>query len=218
MKIDKLIILKKRLIKLGCINVCVIMLAYSGYYVSGEMKIEKLDIQTKTKSEILTINSESFSLESKINEAKEATKLWSRFNQNDKKGDGLEIDKAKSIIKYVESQYLLSKPIDVNLSTPVELKDIYQTDTTVVVSSDVTLKISAVSDEIIISLIDSTLKNFPGFTRIKTITFNKVTDLTNEIIAVINRGNDDLPVIVEGVVVFEWRDLKYLNKDKAKTI
>jgi hypothetical protein len=163
------------------------------------------------QSSIMAINSEVSSLETKIREAREAHVLWERLNQRERKGDGLEIDKAKEVLHDLEIQYPFPKPISVDLSTPIELANLYKTDNAVIVSSTVTLKFSGLSDEIILRFIESATSNLPGFVKPRSLNLLRQINLDDTVLAKISQ-HKEMPDVVTGEFVFEWQDFKYLKK------
>lgn len=167
--------------------------------------------QANVKKDIVNINQTISETEIKIKEIKESYKLWDKLAKNNKVQKGLEIDKAKSFLTNLEKRFKLSTPIDVMLSPPVQLKDVYETKTTVVVSSEVNLKLAAPTDEIIMNVIDSIIQNYPGFVSLKFFSLEKKSLLNDEIINKISRGI--FVPMIESNVTFEWRDFKDVQEN-----
>jgi hypothetical protein len=161
------------------------------------------------QQDINLFNAQTTNLEMQIKQAQDAKELWYRIT-NAKSSDGLQIDKAKQVLKHLESSYLLAKPVDVNMSSPIELKDQYKTATTVIMSSDVTLKLVAPNDEVILAYVDSIIHNLPGFVKIRQLQLERTKPFDQSYIDSLNSGAL-VPELINGTVVFGWRDFKFLK-------
>ncbi|MFN7038944.1 MAG: hypothetical protein ACK4OM_05210 [Alphaproteobacteria bacterium] len=164
----------------------------------------------KLKNDIEAIKNNIAETNKKQIEATEALSLWKKVNESYKKREGLAIDKSKLILDNLSKAYYLSKNLEINLSTPIELSDIYKTDTTVIMSSEVNIRLGALTDEYVLKFFDSIKKNFPGFINFKQFSITRRIDLSPDIINQISVKN--FPEIVDAQLIFEWRDFKDIVK------
>jgi hypothetical protein len=208
MNISKSDILLKRLKKFSLIYLSLTIICCALYYLIcnsiDQAVLDKSTIQQSITSAITNSNN----LEAKIRDTKQASNLWRQLNENNKTRNGLKIDQAKILLKNLEKYYYLNKAVDVNLTPPTELSDMYKKETTVVMSSLVTLKFAGVSDELLLGFTDSILKNFPGFISVQSFIMERKEPITIDVTNKAAAGSFEN--IVEATLVFNWRDFKDL--------
>lgn len=206
--------LRKKLIILGAIYV-VFGTCYTTLYFYLNKNHAELDRRKfSLKGQIMSTNTQMANLERKAREVNEAMKLWKRLTGKQKKREGLRIDEVQKRFKKMRVDYKVSD-MHINFSTPKELKNKnYKTATTVVVSSDVNLKYSSLSDEYILSLAGAIIKDFTGYVKVKSFRMKKESDLDKKTLLRISRG--EKPSIVTGELQFKWRDLKDISQEKKE--
>jgi cell division protein FtsL len=212
---DKINILKRKLIKLGVVNLVVVVVCLAVTYWSSAAKDSAIQHNTKLADEISALQVKKSALENKIQDLKAAAKLWDTLNIKNKKREGLQIDTAKSLLKQYEKHYYLSAPVTVSLSTPTELSDVYKTPSTVVIASEVSLKLSGLKDSYLLEFVDALFKNLPGFAKVKSFAIERNGVITNEVLSRVAQG--ELPSLVSIDLVFSWRDFKDISKSIKDT-
>jgi hypothetical protein len=207
----KLVKLKKLLIIQ--LSVCggIILVAMLLYYWLDNKKQTDLQQSGVLQGEISGLYVKLNAINKKAKEIKEATKLWQRLNEKHKKREGLKIDSIKKTFDQFKKRYRLSEA-NLDLSTPVELVDIYKTDTTVVVSSEVTVKFKAITDEYVFSFIDAVLKELPGYVKVEMLQMSRTGEVNDDLLRRISKGEN--PELVAGSMTFQWRDLKDISTPK----
>lgn len=201
----KLLQLKRTLIIRSIIYIILLIgttLLYGYLSADREAVTQKSDA---LKSDIADLNNKLTIFNRKIQDIREATKLWQRLNDKHKKSEGLRIDSIKKIFDDYKKQYKLSEAT-LDLSTPTELTDMYKTDTTVVVSSNVSVKFKVISDEYALSFVDAVMNNLPGYVKLEKLSLTRIGEITDETLLRVSRG--EIPELVTGEITFQWRDLK----------
>jgi hypothetical protein len=155
---------------------------------------------------IIAIKSDLSTLQNKMRAINDQLKLWNTINSKAKKRQGLQIDQFKTILTDLQEHYNLGNKININITSPTELNDIYRAKTTVIESSTITLTINALNDIVVLAFIDSLIKNTPGFLNYQSLVINRNLDLNNEVISDAAKGVED--TLVQATVVLIWRDFK----------
>jgi len=215
MKFTKLRNILIRNIIIYLIVFVVIGLIYSQLVDKRDSDAQKRDM---VQNEVTVLDNKLNALNKKVSDVKEATKLWQRLNEKNKKREGLKIDSIKKILDDLKKRYkLVQTDADIDLSTPVELADIYKTETTVVVASKVTLKFRTITDEYAFSYVDALMKELPGYVKIQNLLLTRTnTPLTDDLLQRISKG--EIPELVEGSITFDWRDLKDVSNVKSNAL
>ena len=198
---------KRKAIIYSVILVSSVVVQFVVGYALDEIIVKKNAIS----KEIDDLKTNITSLENKSKEVKDAKKLAERLSTITAKSDGLAIDKVKILIKALEKKYYLSKPIEVNLAPPVELGDLYKTSTTTVMASTMDLKLSGMSDELLLEFIDALMKNCPGFVRLNSLQLTRKNDVIDSLKTESNK-QPELPILVEGAIQIDWKDFKSIDK------
>ena len=212
----KLLQLKKQLIIRIVIALSISAVIFATYiYLNGKEE-DILQHQIAAKKKVSALQDRLQLMKKKEKEITEAITLYQRLNDNVKRGDGLNVETFQKTLEDLRDRYKLTQII-VDFTKPVNLEDIYKTDTTVVVSSTVTLKFSGISDEYLLSFVEALTKELPGYVKIHRLMLSRTSDLTDDLLHKISKGeNVDL---VSGEMTFMWRDLKDVSKkdsDKEK--
>ncbi|MEY3107308.1 MAG: hypothetical protein RIT35_1486 [Pseudomonadota bacterium] len=152
-------------------------------------------------------------LASKISDVKqliihagEARDFWKNSAAKLNNKDGLDIDQLKHTINYLHHSLNLASKVDIILSDPVTLTGPYQTNTTKVMSSQVKLELSGISDEELLRFIDAIAKNTSGFITWQSLQINKNFEYSDKLIKQIEIG-ESLEVVSLSVT-FLWQDFK----------
>lgn len=153
-------------------------------------------------------NNQLLDLQNKITEVKKGLKIWDVLYGKSVKHNGLEIDNFQAMLTNLQEYYQIDDKIDLSMTSPVEMQGLYKTNNTAVVYSTVNLKISAISDEILLQFIDSIIKNSPGFISLQSIEISKKSELTDTIILKASHG--DFVNLTEAIATFIWKDFKDL--------
>jgi hypothetical protein len=211
LQIPKLKLLYKKIFKATAIYLIGATTFCSSYYYLSSIKDEDILKKNGIRNEITQMNEKLVSMSRKLQEAKEAYKLWEALNKQNKKRDGLKIDEAKKLFDSLQEKFYLSVPVKIDLSTPIELQDKYKTESVSVVQSTVKLDFRGLTDEYLINMVEYILKNIPGFIQVKQFTLMKpINSIDNIIIDKIKHG--ERPELANGSITFDWRDFKETSK------
>lgn len=201
--------LKKRLIicLLGYLVIFALLAVIVNYL--GNIKSKILLQRQLITRDINFFNNNIIEFQKKIQEVKEAQELWENLNKGGRKREGLQLDEASLFIDHLKQRFEKISKIDIDLSPPEELDNAYKTASTVIMSSTVTLRVSALTDDIIFSIINNVINNFPGFININSFSIDRRADITNENLKQIRAGN--FPDLVYAEMIFAWRDFKDID-------
>lgn len=206
MALSKLADLKKNLIILGAIYAVLLTIAGAGYWLLNNMQEAKERQFDKIQRQVNTQNSKVVELQQKIQEFREAEKLWETLKTKHAIREGLQFDLAKETLNELERKYHFSEPIKIDLSPSIELSDVYQTKDITIVSSNVQIKFSAVTDEFVFRFIEALQVYFPGYINIESFDLRRASSVNDEALNRIYRG--ELPSLVSAELLFKWQDLK----------
>lgn len=145
-------------------------------------------------------------LNKKTLEFSEGVKVWESLPESDKELPGLRINDAKDTIDKLQKKYKLSS-VKTSFSKPDEIIGDYKTDTVSMVSSMITMSFSALSDEYIYEFIADISKNFPGYVQVKSLSINKPSAVSKEMLKRISLGEE--VAVLSVTMDFYWQDLKY---------
>jgi hypothetical protein len=211
LQIPKLKLLYKKIFKATAIYLVGIITFCSIYYYLSSIKDEDILKKDGIRSETAQLNEKLIAMSRKMQEAKEAYKLWETLNKQHKKREGLKIDEAKKLFDSLQEKFYLSTPVKIDLSTPIELQDKYKTESVAVIQSTVKLDFRGLTDEYLINVVEYLLKNIPGFVQVKSFTIMKsINSIDNIIINKIKSG--ERPELANGSITFDWRDFKDIPK------
>ncbi len=160
----------------------------------------------RLKNDTSSLNKKLEGLSKKALEFTESIKVWEKLDDESKTLAGLRINYAKDLLDKLKDQYRLSN-VNISFSKPEELKDGYISDTIIVVSSDVSIQFSAITDEYLFGFVDSLLTQYPGYIQVKTFSVTKSKNITKDVLTQIAAGES--PALVDGKIDFAWRGLKY---------
>lgn len=207
--------IKKQLAQRITIAGIVLASGVAGYFIVNhyEQNLEKQ--QQFAQNEISKLNSKISAFERQQEEYEEARKLWNKLSDTQKRQNGLEISGAQQLLDDLKNYYLL-RSLKVNMSKPVELRDLYKTTTTVVMSSKVDLTFEGQSDEYIFSFIGALKKYLPGYMTVKSFRLVRELSVTPSVLEKIRLGTA-MPM-VKGDISFNWRDLKDITQDTASSV
>ncbi|MCD6035569.1 MAG: hypothetical protein K0R63_1310 [Rickettsiales bacterium] len=135
----------------------------------------------------------------------DSIKLWERLNDKSKRLEGLKIDEGKQWLEDAKSRYHLGEMV-IELTPPEKLGSLYETETSFVEASTVSLRFSALSDEYALSFVDSILHDLPGYVKIEYLKISRSQDLNHDSLLRISKG--EKPALVLGELTFKWQELK----------
>lgn len=208
---EKLVQLKKRLIIVGCAFAGLVGVILGVYMLVINMQnAGKRELQ-RAERQVSMQNSKVVELQQKIQDFEEAEALWKQLQQTHAIREGLQFDLARQTLNELERKYHFSSPIKIDLSPSIELSDVYQTKDVTIISSNVQLRFSAVSDEFIYRFLEAMQVLFPGYINYESFEIRRVASINDEAINRIYRG--ELPNLVSAEVLFKWQDLKDIEKD-----
>ncbi len=116
------------------------------------------------------------------------------------------IREARLPLQELKERYRLSN-LDMSLAAPVELAGEMRKDKISAASSKVTLKFSALTDELALSFIDALIAEFPGYVWIDSLSMRRSGVAINDaMLGQIRAGT--MPSVVDIMLVFDWIKLK----------
>ena len=139
-------------------------------------------------------------------------KLWEQIESKEESSMGLEIDEGYKILNFLKEKYNLNS-LQATLSTPeiLEQRNIAEKDIAIL-RSEVELQIKSATDSEIYSLIQDVADSFPGYVGISSLRVTETKRIGEAMIEQIEQTGI-LPDLIETYVIFEWRDIKSLNKE-----
>ncbi len=207
----KLLEVRATLIKRVAISAVMLILTLAAYYYIENYRITMAEKEAKVQRNVSNLNSQITEFDRKYKEFKEASKLWEKLNNTQKKRAGLQINTVQDFLEELKQEYKIIE-LNVNMSKPEELKDSYRTTTTVVVSSIVEINFRAISDEYVLSFISTLMNDLPGYVKVLSFRINRENELTPEMLQQLQKGT--LVPLINGDIRLQWRDLKDITKKK----
>lgn len=202
--------LKKESIRQGIITCSIIVLCVAGYLYLGAYSNTLNQEKSTIQKDITATNSRIVNFQRKQQEYEEAKKLWATLSDNQKKRSGIILANAQQLLENLKNQYALGG-FKADISKPEELKDIYKTETTVVVSTKVDLTFDALTDESIFSFIGALSRGLPGYVKILSLQISREGNIGPVLLKNLQEGK--YQSVVQGRLSFYWRDLKDVSED-----
>jgi len=116
------------------------------------------------------------------------------------------IREARLPLQELKERYRLSN-LDMSLTAPAELAGEMKKDKISGASSKVTLKFSALTDELALSFIDALIAEFPGYVRIDFLSMKRNGgEINDAMLSKVRAGT--MPSIIDVTLVFYWIKLK----------
>ncbi len=184
-----------------------------GYMLLDMKKKSMVEDKIRILMQTGELNDQLNTLKTKAAEIAEARKLWEQIPSKNKEGNGLRIEKIKTVLDNYGKRYDI-KDMDIDLSTPTDLDAPYKNESAVTVTSNVTLKFGSISDENILAFVRAILTDIPGYIKVRSFKMVRQTAITESLLADIRRGLK--PVLVNAELSLEWRDLKVTAEEKPK--
>ena len=171
----------------------------------------------RIKGEISNLDADYLRTRDKIDKAKKQLTDFMALPENKIPTANVDTDitswirEAREPLLKLKNSYKLNS-LDLSLTPPTELKDgAFKRDSVMAISSKVTLKFDAASDELIFSFVDDLINHFPGYVRVESIDITRSGEITETMLSqVIAQGT--APSLVNGTLVFEWVKLKHIIK------
>lgn len=200
--------LRREMIRQCIITGTVLMLCVC-VYVSLHMYGNGLEeVKIQIDREITSINSRVVNFERKQQEYEEAKKLWSTLSDNQKKRPGIVLGNAQQFLENLKNQYALGA-FKADISKPVELQDVYKTETTVVVSTRVDMVFDGLTDESIFAFISALNRGLPGYVKMDSLQVTRQGEVSPVLLKNLSEGR--YQPVVQGRLSFYWRDLKDIS-------
>lgn len=203
--------LKRFLILRAAIYCSILLFAIVLYLVLSISHDSAVAEHKKINREIAGLNGRLATVNKEITEFAAANTLWEELSNKEKAQAGLRLNEAEDIFKALEEQYRLAD-VSLDLSKPKELQDQYKTRTTVVVTSDITVSFSAISDLHVFSFIQDLIAKLPGYTKIQSLSMSRGANLSADMIE--NARFGDYPRLVNVKLSLLWRNLKDITSEK----
>jgi hypothetical protein len=207
----KLLKLKRNFLIYGACYATLLIIITVIYSILVDKAITARQKNLAVQSEVMELQNKLTTITKRAKEVRDATNVWQKLNEKHKKSDGLKIDSIKGLFDDFKKKYKLSD-VDVDLSAPVELADVYKTETTVVVSSKVTVQFKGITDEYVLSFVDAVQKDLPGYVRIENLQFSRIGEISEDVVRRVSKG--EFPGLVGGSITFQWRGLKDIPAKK----
>jgi hypothetical protein len=150
--------------------------------------------------------------EAKINEVLKAKEIWHKVKSS--RRDGLKIDSIKQIIDALRVKYHLTGAINITISAPTVIKNAIKSESTQIVSSNVRLSVSAMTDVFVLQFLEELLATVPGYLTIISLNLDRNnTAITEGLLDNMSRKISTPLVTME--VEFLWRDFNDINLPKS---
>jgi hypothetical protein len=140
----------------------------------------------------------------KTKEINDAKRLLNDRRLSGQRRDGLKLDIANQLVTHMKQRFILNS-IDIELLTP-SVSNEFKTELVQVMSSQVTIKMSAATDVQLMSAVQFLLTELPGYKRIRKFLLRKQGELTDDSLVRLAKGDLVSSALLE--LQFEWNDLK----------
>lgn len=142
---------------------------------------------------------------------KESIVLWEQLHSNNKQLNGVQIDEIEPIMQQLKHEFKLSN-IDMEFTQPTTLENHTQGDIQIA-SSNIRLTAEGLSDEYILSLLNTLPERLPGYIHITSFTLEKTGEINKKTITDLYKGK--LPSLVKTELLFKWQDLKDTSTNRS---
>lgn len=198
--------LKKKVIGRVVVYAAVLSVIILACIYLGDKKTQLQEQNDRLRNDISSLNKKLEGLSKKALEFSESIKVWETLDEQNKVLNGLRINDAKDLLDKLKEEYRLSG-VNLTFSKPEDLKDQYVSDTIIVVSSDVSIQFSAMTDEYLFGFVDKLLSQYPGYVQVRSFSVTRSKNITKDVLLQIAAGEN--PGLVDCKLDFVWRGLKY---------
>lgn len=204
--------LKKEVIRRTIATLIIVVICAVGYWYFQSYGDQLAAQRDQLQRDIVSLNSKIVNFERKQQEYEEAKQLWSTLSDSQKKRSGIILGNAQQLLDNLKDQYSLGG-FKADISKPVELKDIYKTDTTVVMSTKVELTFDALTDESIFAFVAALSRGLPGYVKIDYLHVMRSGEINPLLIRNLQQGT--YQPVVQAKMTFYWRDLKDITPEET---
>lgn len=205
--------LKRKVVIQAIITAIVLTLSTVLYYQLQSYEASLNLSLIHTKNEATSIKSRIVNFQRKELEYDEAKKLWANLSDSQKKRSGIVLASAQQLLENLRNQYSLGG-FKADISKPVDLQDVYRTETTVVASTKVELSFDALNDESVFAFIGALSRGLPGYIKISSLQVTREGEITPVLLKNLQEGK--YQPVVRGRMAFYWRDLKDVSAGDTK--
>lgn len=210
--------LKKELIRLSMIASVAVLasgaIAYGIYSWSSGLQTEA---QT-AKNKLNRAQGDVRGREEKNREANEYLELYHKITGDSESGKISELnrEKAETWIQQTALEYAIMKLEGaVDPIAPIENPEFHKK-TFEGITSKITLKFSAMTDEQIFQFVNALLTRFPGYIKITRLTLTRQGDITDTTLLAAGRGQ--FPELVTGEMEFHWIGVRELPEGAEQQV
>lgn len=219
--------MRQRLMKEGAmvgggLAALLFLFAVIGWYVS-DLDTEKRRLQ----GQVNQYRQQSAMLQAKLVKARESLDLYKAINEKTQ-GEGfvIERERGKQLLDDLKQEFHIAS-LAVTMSPVLALDDgppapvmppsgaegsVSAAKKVSVIASDVTLTVTALTDEEAFSFTNAVKLRFPGYVRMTRFHLDRTERLTATAFAAISRG--EMPVLAKGEVQFRWIGFRYNDAEE----
>ncbi len=200
---QKLKLLRKKIIKEGGIAIGVIVALIAGMMFLGDAVTKEEQEQMMLRGNIGSLVQQISDLEAKHGVVTSSITEFRRLKGRQKRGDfTINRDQATDIFNTLRQKYRISNlsmtvTPKAEMSTPELLRPTAQ-----MAFSEAVLEFDAMSDVHVFSFIQDAAASLPGFLRISNFRIDRQRKITNEVYVSVSKG--ELPRMVSAKVTFMW--------------
>lgn len=205
--------LKKGFIIRLIVYVIIIACLAQGYLLLEKYHASLEQEYTWMKNDINALKGKIDTLNKKTIEFSEATGKWEALPEKERQLQGLRLTEAKEMIDALEKTYHLHIT-NTSFSKPKTLGASFTTETVETFLSEISLSVTALSDEHIFQFLQKMYEGFPGFIQLTSFSLIRTENIDKDVLIAVAKG--ETPALVKADIVFSWVDFKYIQKKENR--
>lgn len=199
--------LRKRIVIEGIATAIGLMLSLAIGIVASGWHEDQADESTKMKRTLLTTAKRLETINNKYETSRQSLDIYTMLKERQTSGE-LELSRkfASNLLNRLKDEYKLTHlSLSMSPAEVIQNKE-FQRKNAQVVSSDMKLKFSGISDSQLFSFLQALQIELGGYVRVTALTLDRTGNIDEKSLRAISKGN--MPELVKGDVTLEWLGLR----------
>jgi hypothetical protein len=213
---NKVLRMKKKLIKTGIICGVIVLIASGGYFGVNSYFNHLTGQKLQLNREFQGLEANYKKLVQQHTKATQSLALYKKLTEGDN-GKNFSLDRktVTQLLDELNENYLLSN-LNLAISPAIERKgSIFDRKTGKIITSEVKISFKGITDEFAYSFLNDVVERFPGYVNLTRFSLSRIGGTDRK--TMYNAQLDAPPTFIEASIGFDWLGMQIEEKSEATT-